>query len=207
MKVGSTPYAGESVYHFAWRNTIQGMRNARQWERRVPSRTQYLAENGALTIALLAAMTWMFGWKGGLLYAGFVGFCVFVVQAITYIQHYGLESQRGRRGGMAVAWGDNCFVGNAMSLNINHHSHHHDAPALPYYRLRTDRRAPRLPASYALMFLVALVPKAWRMVMDPRLARFQAQGKQGRSAAVEHCAGAGAAERSRRVRVARRGKD
>lgn len=181
VKIGSTPFVGESVYHFAWRNTMQGIRNARQWERRVPSRTPYLAENGALTIALLAAMTWMFGWKGGLLYAGLVVFCVFVVQAITYIQHYGLESQRGGRDGMAVAWGDNCFIGNAMSLNINHHSHHHKAPALSYYRLRTDRRAPRLPASYALMFLVALVPWVWMKVMNRRLARYQA--RQARVAA------------------------
>ena len=171
--IGSTPCAGESVYHFAWRNTFQGIRNARQWERRYTFRSRYLAENGGLTMAIFLGMAWTLGWRGALLYAGLAVFCVFVVQVITYIQHYGLESQQAQTRGVQVAWRDNCFVGNAMSLNINHHSHHHAAPSLPYYRLLTDASAPRLPASYALMFLVALVPRAWRALMDPRLARFR----------------------------------
>lgn len=175
VQIGSTPYAGESVYQFAWRNTIQGLRNALQWERRFAFRTKYLRENGALTVALFLGMVWAFGWEGGLLYAGLVVFCIFVVQAITYIQHYGLESQHRGPGAMQLAWRDNCFVGNAMSLNINHHSHHHDAPSLPYYRLMTDANAPRLPASYALMFIIALIPAAWRRIIDPRLARFHRQ--------------------------------
>jgi alkane 1-monooxygenase len=175
VQIGSTPYAGESVYQFAWRNTIQGLRNALQWERRFAFRTKYLRENGALTVALFLGMLWAFGWKGGLLYAGLVVFCIFVVQAITYIQHYGLESQHRGPGAMQLAWRDNCFVGNAMSLNINHHSHHHDAPSLPYYRLMTDASAPKLPASYALMFIIALIPAAWRRIIDPRLARFHRQ--------------------------------
>lgn len=154
VHTGSTPCVGESVYHFAWRNTLQGMRNAREWESRAPARRRYVAENAALTGVLLAGMVWMFGWQGGLLYAGLCVFCVFVVQAITYIQHYGLESKTKRARGAQIAWRDNCFIGNAVALNINHHSHHHDAPSVPYYELVTDRDAPRLPASYALMFLV-----------------------------------------------------
>ena len=178
VQIGSTPYAGESVYHFAWRNTIprpsecppvgaplhiQDQVSAREWR----------PDGGAA----LLGMVWAFGWKGGLLYAGLVAFCVFVVQAITYIQHYGLESQHRGPGAMQLAWRDNCFVGNAMSLNINHHSHHHEAPSLPYYRLMTDVNAPRLPASYALMFIIALIPAAWRRIIDPRLARFHRQSE------------------------------
>lgn len=179
VHTGSTPYLGESVYHFAWRNTLQGMRNAREWESRAPSRRRYIAENAALTGALLAAMAWMFGWQGSLLYAGLCVFCIFVVQAITYIQHYGLESKAKRARGAQIAWRDNCFIGNAMALNINHHSHHHDAPSVPYYELVTDRDAPRLPASYAVMFLVVLVPPLWRALIHPRLARFLGSGEGG----------------------------
>ena len=46
---------------------------------------------------------------------------------------------------------------------------HHANPLRRYQVLRTFDVSPQLPAGYATMLVLALIPPLWRRVMDPRV--------------------------------------
>ncbi|WP_374602530.1 hypothetical protein [Niveibacterium sp.] len=58
---------------------------------------------------------------------------------------------------------------------MQRHSDHHAHAARRYQILRHMAAAPQLPAGYAALVLLALVPPLWRRVMDPRVAAWRAQ--------------------------------
>jgi alkane 1-monooxygenase len=177
VAIGGTPRLGESAYAFVWRDVQQGYRNAMAIESRrlrygkLSAWHHHIAQNYAFSALFLLVFTAIWGLPAAALYLFQALFSVFAVQMITYIQHYGLVRERDEPVGGHHSWADNCMVANALTLNNNHHSRHHLEPRTPYYDLRAHRQAPRLPASYMLMFVLALAPPLWRMVMDKRLAR------------------------------------
>jgi alkane 1-monooxygenase len=56
-----------------------------------------------------------------------------------------------------------------LLYHLQRHSDHHANPTRRYQALRVFDDAPALPTGYAGMILLALVPFAWRRVMDPRV--------------------------------------
>jgi alkane 1-monooxygenase len=178
IAVGGTPRAGENAYAFVWRDSQQGFRNASAIENRRlhlsrrPCWQNHIAQNYVLTGVFLTWFTGQWGLAAGALFLFQAVFSLFAVQMITFIQHYGLARDEGEAIAGHHAWADNCPIANALILNNNHHSHHHLEPRTPYYHLRIHRDAPRLPASYMVMFVIALLPPLWRVVMERRLATY-----------------------------------
>ena len=179
LAVGGTPRRGETAFSFVWRDAQQGLRNAigietqRLYNRHLSAWRSHIVQNYALAGVMLACFTWQWGMAGSALFIFQAGFSVFAVQMITYIQHYGLARSSGEPIAAGHSWADNCVIANALTLNNNHHSQHHMEPRTPYYHLRTHQDAPRLPASYMMMFVVALLPPLWRLLMDKRLSRHE----------------------------------
>lgn len=182
---------GESVWRFvprsvagtlahAWR--LEAMRTAAEHPR--AGRLQRLARNetarwalvsGALATA--AAALWGSGAAGFLAVAAAVA--IFELEVVNYVEHYGLARDRGPDGRYEPvdhrhSWNVDTAVVNAFLLNLQRHSDHHAHGGRPYTALRSDPRAPRLPAGYGAMVLLALVPPAWRAVIHPRLDRYAA---------------------------------
>ena len=58
---------------------------------------------------------------------------------------------------------------NLFLYNLQRHSDHHANPMRRYQTLRSMPEAPQLPAGYAVLVLVSLVPPLWRRVMDRRV--------------------------------------
>jgi len=56
-----------------------------------------------------------------------------------------------------------------LLYHLQRHSDHHANPTRRFQALRHVDEAPQLPTGYAGMILLALVPPAWRRVMDGRL--------------------------------------
>lgn len=127
--------------------------------------------------AVLAALYLALGGLGGaavvLCFAaqGLIAFSL--LEVINYIEHYGLmrrEVAPGRyeRVGARHSWNSNHRVTNWFLFHLPRHADHHLHPGRGYPALRDTDRTPELPAGYAAMFLVALVPPLWRRLMDPR---------------------------------------
>jgi alkane 1-monooxygenase len=173
---------GESLYLFIPRSAAGSVRCAWQLERRRLRRSGLPAwdlRNDALnawlvSVVLFGALVALFGlevlpWLVG---QAVVGICL--LEAINYIEHYGLRRQRRPNGRYervrpSHSWNNNTVVANLLLFHLQRHSDHHAHPARRYQALRHDDEAPQLPAGYTAMLLLASVPPLWRRVMDPRV--------------------------------------
>jgi alkane 1-monooxygenase len=174
---------GEGFYRF-WARSVPGsvrsawgieQRRLRRRGRRVLSAGNRVLHAWSLSVLLIGAVV-VLGGPGllpFLLVQAVVGFTL--LEAVNYVEHYGLRRQRDASGRYERvtprhSWNNNHVVTNLLLYQLQRHSDHHENPARRFVALRHVPDAPQLPAGYAAMILLALVPPAWRRVMDPRLA-------------------------------------
>jgi alkane 1-monooxygenase len=100
---------------------------------------------------------------------------VFLLEAVNYIEHYGLERRRigGRFEPFAVqhAWNADHALTNCLIANLQRHSDHHMHAWKPYPALDA-LPGPQLPTGYAGCLFLALVPPLWFALMHRRLRSF-----------------------------------
>jgi len=101
-------------------------------------------------------------------------FAFSLLEAINYIEHYGLRRRHLARGRYEKvmphhSWNTSFRLTNWLLFNLQRHSDHHYVASRPYDKLREHEGAPELPAGYATMLLVALVPPLWFRWMNPRV--------------------------------------
>lgn len=173
---------GENVYFFYLRSIFGSLRSAWRIERRRLARLgkpAWTLHNDVLngwlmTIALFAALLLGFGleilpWLIGQAVIG-----IFMLETINYLEHYGLRRQRRPDGGYepvlpAHSWNSNSVISNVFLFHLQRHADHHANPQRRYQALRHAEEAPQLPAGYATMMVLALIPPLWRRVMDRRV--------------------------------------
>lgn len=119
------------------------------------------------------------------LLAGPLGVGLFLIQAFTaiwqlelvnYIEHYGLTRRHLGEGkyehvGPHHSWNAAHKASNWLLINLQRHSDHHYKPDRPYPLLQTydADTAPQLSYGYPVMTVLAMVPPAWRRVMNPKV--------------------------------------
>lgn len=183
---------GQSLWHFLPRALARNTANA--WRLEI-ARLRRLGKPGwhwrnellgwsALWIALAAACWACWGAKGTLAFIaqGIVAACT--LEIINYIEHYGLERRRladGRyeRTTHLHSWNADFTLTNLLLFQLQRHSDHHAHAARRYQALLHHPDSPQLPAGYAAMFVLALVPQLWFRIMHPRLARWRADHAAG----------------------------
>jgi alkane 1-monooxygenase len=187
---GSSAPRGDNAYAFIARafahNVAMGLRLERaNHARRGTVWAWWRSEIVALwgfTALLAAACTAVAGWLG-LLY--FVGQCVGAIallEVINFIEHYGLVRRQIANGryekvNPTHSWNSNFVLTNLFLFQLQRHSDHHANAVRRYQVLRHFDESPQLPAGYATMVVLALIPWAWRKVMDPMVERIeQARG-------------------------------
>jgi alkane 1-monooxygenase len=120
---------------------------------------------------------------------GWLGLGLFVLQALSavwqleltnYVEHYALTRKHLGDGKYEHvqphhSWNAAHKATNWLLINLQRHSDHHFKPSRRYPLLQTytDAQAPQLPHGYPLMTLVALWPRKWRQVMNPRVHRWR----------------------------------
>ena len=176
---------GESFYRF-WPRTVAGsLRSAWRLERRRYARRSqhpWRLGNDVLNAWLMSALLWaaMLLWLG-------IGIAPYLVvqavmaftllEAVNYLEHYGMlrrrvgvgDRERWERIDPTHSWNSNNVATNVLLYHLQRHSDHHANPTRRYQALRDYEQSPALPTGYAGMILLALVPPAWRRVMDPRV--------------------------------------
>jgi alkane 1-monooxygenase len=180
---------GESFYAFLPRTVIGSLRSAWELERvrlRRMDTPAWSVRNDILgawgmTVVLIAALVAGFGLVvlPYLLIQAVVGFSL--LEVVNYLEHYGLLRQKvddGRyeRTRPEHSWNSNSAASNVLLYHLQRHSDHHANPIRRYQALRHVDDAPQLPTGYAGMILLAVIPPAWRRVMDHRvLAHYHGQ--------------------------------
>jgi alkane 1-monooxygenase len=189
----ATARRGESLYRFYPRTVIGGLQSAWvlerercakkhiRWSSLRDRRMRYIL---VLTAAYLG-IGLAFGPIGLLLFAaqGVVAFSL--LEAINYIEHYGLmrgqlASGKYERVLPQHSWNSAHRVSNWYLFNLARHSDHHYLASREYDRLRHHGDAPQLPTGYAGMVILALFPPLWFQVMDRRVDVWQAQAQAQR---------------------------
>jgi alkane 1-monooxygenase len=166
--------AGESLWRFllrtvpgqwlsAWRLESRGLRQRRRGWHRSPL-LWASAGQGALVLGLALAL----GPRALLFWAAQAAYAVFLLEAINYIEHYGLRRRDGESFGLRHAWNADHATTNALIANLQRHSDHHMHAWKPYETLE-PLPGPQLPTGYAGCLFLASVPPLWFRAMAPRL--------------------------------------
>jgi alkane 1-monooxygenase len=170
----ATARLGESFYRFWPRTVFGGFRHALRLEPRL------VARYAVTTPVVYTAVWWRWGGDGLLFFAaqGIVAFTL--LEAINYVEHYGLvrrevEPGRYERVSPAHSWDSAHRVSNWLLINLARHADHHLIASRRYQALASQAQAPQLPAGYGTMLLMAFVPPLWRRVMDPRVRAARGQ--------------------------------
>ncbi len=176
---------GESFYAFWPRTVVGSARGAWRLERRRYARHHehpFRIGNDVINAWLLSAGLWvaMVLWLGlgilpYLILQAVIGFSL--LEVVNYLEHYGMlrqrvgapGSERYERVEPTHSWNANHIATNVLLYHLQRHSDHHANPTRRYQALRDYEDAPQLPAGYAGMLLIALVPPLWSRVMDPRV--------------------------------------
>jgi alkane 1-monooxygenase len=99
-------------------------------------------------------------------------YAVFLLEAINYIEHYGLERRAvaGRREpfGVQHAWNADHWLTNSLLVNLQRHSDHHMHAWKPFAELE-PLPGPQLPTGYAGCLFLASCPPLWFRLMHRRL--------------------------------------
>jgi alkane 1-monooxygenase len=173
---------GETYWEFWPRTVLGSLRSAWRLETsrfRIRGRNPWTWRNDilnawAMTLVLFVALVLGFGPDvlPFLLLQGVVGFSL--LEVVNYLEHYGLARQRNPAGRYEKvdprhSWNSDRTVTNVFLFQLQRHSDHHANPLRRYQALRSFDVSPQLPAGYASMVVVALVPPLWRRIMDHRV--------------------------------------
>ena len=134
----------------------------------------------ALPLILAAGL---YAWLGFLAVVFFVAQAVVafsLLELVNYVEHYGLSRQEIRPGiyeptKVTHSWNSNHLLTNCFTFMLQRHSDHHAHQSRSYQILRQFDESPQLPAGYATMILLALMPPLWFRLMDPKVAHFKAR--------------------------------
>lgn len=178
----ATARRGESFYRFAPRVIageltsalrIEGERLSRRGRRPFGAGNRVLWF-GLLEAALGAALWGAWGPRALVAWLIQCAVAVLTLQIINYIEHYGLRRAELAPGvyervGAAHSWNASERLTNWFLFNLQRHADHHLHPGRRYQILRHLPDGPQLPAGYATLFLLTLIPPLWFRLMDPRL--------------------------------------
>ena len=178
----ATARLGESFFAFLPRSIFGGLRSAlcieaakAQRRKRLPYGPRNRVISGLILQSLLYILALAtLGWKAAvaLLLISFIA--ILQLEAVNYFEHYGLSRRqvspdRFERVSEKHSWDDCSRVSAYFLANLQRHSDHHLRPGERYNNLSLLEGAPQLPAGYATMLLLALIPPLWFYVMDPRV--------------------------------------
>lgn len=161
---------GEAFWRFLPRTLIHSFVHAWQLDR------SYVLASSAVTLASAGALSWAFGPLALAFFFGQSAMAVLLLEAVNYIEHYGLQRKRlpdGKyeRFGEQHAWDANEWLTNCYLIHLQRHADHHLEPGRPYAALQPREQSPKLPTGYAGMLPLALLPPLWFAVMNPRVPK------------------------------------
>ena len=93
------------------------------------------------------------------------------LEAINFVEHYGLVRERGKPVRMRHSWNSNHFFSSIYLYNVTRHSDHHRASILKFWELNPcDESAPTLPYGYlGMLYLVLIALFSYQRIMEKEL--------------------------------------
>ena len=174
----ATAKRGDGLYKFFIKSSLQEHRDAWQIERaRLKKRGKYLISyhnqliQGYARSALLTTFIFLIsGWNGVLMFLGMAVFAKLFLEAVNYMEHYGLVRVPGTPVALHHSWNTNKLVSSLLLYNLTRHSHHHEQGSFEFWKLRPKANAPEMPYGYlSTLYLLVFFPGLYRRIMEPKL--------------------------------------
>ena len=116
------------------------------------------------TLAFLIA-----GWTGVLVALASMVLARFWVESFNYFQHYGIVRAPDKPIARRHLWNHLGFFTRIVATEITNHADHHLDSYIPYYKLKPDTTAIKMPNVF-WCFFCALIPPVWhRIIIMPAL--------------------------------------
>lgn len=127
-----------------------------------------------ITAAYLGMIVFLFELKVTGLYVITSIFAFSLLEAVNYIEHYGLERKVNADGKLEKvesfhSWNSNFPISRWVLFELTRHSDHHLNASKKYQVLNNIENSPEHPTGYPGMIFLALVPPLWKKVMDKRV--------------------------------------
>jgi alkane 1-monooxygenase len=97
----------------------------------------------------------------------------FLLEYTNYIEHYGLVRNNSERVIEEHSWQSDKIISRFTLIDLSRHSDHHHFASKPYHTLNRYENSPVLPGGYASALYLALIPRIWFKVINPRLEEFR----------------------------------
>lgn len=177
----ATARKNETVYAFFLRTLAGQFREAWQSEKHLlgkKGKSAWSWENQVFRsllhqVIIIAALTWTFGITGTAVWFIYWFLAAFLLEYVNYIEHYGLVRQDNEKVNITHSWNSDSLVSRFMLIDLSRHADHHDNASKPYHVLLTHEASPRLPGGYAALIVPALIPPLWKMLVHPRLDKWE----------------------------------
>ena len=171
-KDSDTARRGAPLYSFTWRAVIASTlmswkiesdalekRGYGRWSIRHRLWKALLAQVIFQSVAFLIG-----GWIAVATCLGSMVIARFWVESFNYFQHYGIVRVEGKPVTRRHLWNHLGFFTRPIAFEITNHADHHLDSYIPYYKLKPDATAIRMPNVF-LCFLTALIPPLWHNVI------------------------------------------
>jgi alkane 1-monooxygenase len=178
----ATARYGEGFWRFLPRTVIGSYRSAWELERErlqrlglaVTSWRNQMLWFSALPIFIGGALGLALGPLATVFFFAQSAMAITLLETVNYVEHYGLTRNKladGRyeRVDVRHSWDADNLLTNCFLIHLQRHADHHTHPARPYQALRHLDESPKLPAGYAGMIPLAVIPPLWFAVMNPRV--------------------------------------
>ena len=176
----ATARKGETFYRFLVRSVPDQYRSAWEIERKRLKKKKkgfWSFSNEMLgfqvtQLAWLATIFWLMGPVVALLYIVSCVLAFSLLEAVNYLEHYGLEREKDERDRYQKvdhhhSWNSDHVVSRMFLFELSRHSDHHMVASRHYQVLRSLDNSPQLPTGYPGMILLAMIPPFWFRVMNP----------------------------------------
>ena len=191
----ATSLKNQSFYAFWWQSVIGSIKSAWSLEKQRLERkgmSVWSIENEmwaclfqplGLMLFLTIFFSYLAGnivWQVPLFYFGQSILSFSLLEAVNYIEHYGITRRRLPNGKYERvehlhSWNASHLISNFFLFQLQRHSDHHAYANRPYQILRHFEDSPQLPAGYPTMIILALFPPIWFAIMNKRLENWEGQ--------------------------------
>ena len=176
----ATARKGETFYRFLIRSVPDQYRSAWEIERKRLKKKKkgfWSFSNEMLgfqvtQLVWLATIFWLMGPVVALLYTVSCFLAFSLLEAVNYLEHYGLEREKDERDRYKKvdhhhSWNSDHVVSRMFLFELSRHSDHHMVASRHYQVLRSLDDSPQLPTGYPGMIILAIIPPLWFRVMNP----------------------------------------
>lgn len=181
----ATSKLNQTFYEFLPQSLKGGFKSAWNIENRLCRQhygTEFTYKNRMIystlsTFGTTPALYFIFGFKVALSHLLIASSSVVILEAINYLEHYGLQRKKLEDGtyenvNITHSWNAPHRVSNYVLLKLQRHSDHHENSLKPYQTLCTYDESPELPNGYAVCLILSFFPSLWFEIMNPLVEAF-----------------------------------